>query len=313
MKNESIKISKIPSSLITPREVYFSRRQALQTLGAFIGGSLLAACTPSTTVSTKEITGRKDEVGDPATPQDEISGFTNYYEFTTSKTGVARLSEGFTTDPWRVEIGGLVQKPKTYNLDDLLRLFDQEERIYRMRCVEGWSMVVPWNGFPLSVLLSQVVPTMDAKYVSFETVFRPDQMSGLADISYPWPYTEGLRLDEAMHPLTLMATGIYGDPLLPSNGAPVRLVVPWKYGYKSIKSIVKITLTETQPATFWNTIASDEYGFYSNVNPERSHPRWSQASEQRHGETGLRKTQRFNGYEKEVASLYQGMDLIKNY
>jgi sulfoxide reductase catalytic subunit YedY len=212
-----------------------------------------------------------------------------------------------------VEVSGLVKNPKTFGIEDLLKNFQQEERIYRLRCVEAWSMVIPWTGFSLASLLKMVEPTSDAKYVRFETVFRPEEMPGLKNRSYPWPYQEGLRLDEAMNELAFLATGMYGEPNVPQNGAPIRLVVPWKYGFKSIKSIVKIELVAEMPATLWNQIAPNEYGFYSNVNPDVDHPRWSQASERRIGELSRRPTLPFNGYGDHVASLYTGMDLAVNY
>lgn len=312
----TIKSTKIPSSEITSRDVYLSRRQVLSTAGLVSAGLLLNACFPQKTDSESIIipsTNQKDELGDPVTSYDTITNYNNFYEFTTDKEGVARLSENFKTDPWQVEVGGLVNKPKTFGLEDLVRNFDQEERIYRLRCVEGWSMVIPWLGFSLADLLKQVEPTSDAKYVYFETIDRPAEMPGQKNSLYPWPYTEGLRLDEAMNNLTTLATGIYGEDLLPANGAPLRLVVPWKYGFKSIKSIIKIKLTAEQPATFWNMIAPDEYGFYSNVNPNRPHPRWSQDSERRIGELARRGTLNFNGYTDQVASLYKNMDLQKEF
>ncbi len=208
-----------------------------------------------------------------------------------------------------MEVGGLVRTPKTFGVEDLLSMFPQEERIYRLRCVEAWSMVIPWNGFSLASLLKMVEPTSNAKYVRFETVYRPEEMKGQGSPFYPWPYQEGLRLDEAMNDLTLLATGVYGETMLPQNGAPIRLVVPWKYGFKSIKSIVKIELVAEMPNTLWNTVATDEYGFYANVNPAVDHPRWSQASERRIGELSRRATLPFNGYGEQVASLYDGMDL----
>jgi sulfoxide reductase catalytic subunit YedY len=225
---------------------------------------------------------------------------------------VASLAKDFQTSPWAVAVGGLVHKPKTFDTDDLLKL-DQEERIYRMRCVEGWSMVIPWTGFPLAKLLEEVEPMSGAKYVRFETLYDPDQMPGQHSGGYEWPYIEGLRLDEAMHDLTILSTGLYGKSLLPQNGAPVRLVVPWKYGFKSIKSIVKIDLVEEMPTSLWMAAAPHEYGFYANVNPEVDHPRWSQATERRIGETGRTETLMFNGYADEVADLYEGMDLHKWY
>jgi sulfoxide reductase catalytic subunit YedY len=223
------------------------------------------------------------------------------------------LSQRLTTDPWTVEVSGLVRHPQSFGLEDLLKKFPQQERIYRLRCVEAWSMVIPWEGFPLSLLLDEVQPLSDAKFVRFETLTRPSEMPGQDLKWYPWPYTEGLRLDEAMHDLTILATGMYGEALPKPDGAPVRLVVPWKYGFKSIKSIIKIELVADQPGTFWNKLAPDEYGFYSNVNPDRPHPRWSQATERRIGELSRRPTLMFNGYADQVASLYQGMDLMQEY
>jgi sulfoxide reductase catalytic subunit YedY len=259
-----------------------------------------------------DLPAKMDELGDPANSFEDITHYNNYYEFSTQKEAVNSISQDFTTEPWTVEVSGLVNNPKTYGIEDLLK-FPQEERIYRLRCVEAWSMVIPWTGFPLASLLKEAEPTSEANFVRFETVYRPEEMPGQKSPFYPWPYQEGLRLDEAMHDLTILATGLYGMPMPNPNGAPIRLVVPWKYGFKSIKSIVKIELTAEQPATLWNSIGSNEYGFYSNVNPERSHPRWSQASERRIGELGRRPTLMFNGYAAEVASLYEGMDLIVNY
>jgi len=226
---------------------------------------------------------------------------------------VARQAANFKTSPWTVEVGGLVHKPKTFGFEDLLASYDQEERIYRLRCVEGWSMVIPWQGFPLAKLLKEVEPTAQAKYVRFETLHDPEQMPGQKSAWYTWPYVEGLRLDEAMHDLAILSTGLYGQTLLPQNGAPLRLVVPWKYGFKSIKAIVKIDLVEEMPTSLWMAAAPNEYGFYSNVNPDVSHPRWSQATERRIGELGRRKTLPFNGYAEEVAQLYSDMDLRKFY
>ena len=257
--------------------------------------------------------GKKDELGDPANSFEDITNYNNFYEFSVDKEMVNPLSKDFVTKPWTVEVYGLVKNKKTYGIEDLLKKFPQEERIYRLRCVEAWSMVIPWNGFPLASLLKEVEPTSDAKYVRFETVYRPKEMPGQNSPFYPWPYQEGLRLDEDMHDLTILATGLYGQPMSNPNGAPIRLVVPWKYGFKSIKSIVKIELVAEQPATLWSSVGPDEYGFYSNVNPNRPHPRWSQASERRIGELGRRETLMFNGYAEQVASLYQGMDLIQNY
>jgi sulfoxide reductase catalytic subunit YedY len=244
---------------------------------------------------------------------EEITNYNNYYEFTTVKQGVAQLAQGFKTSPWQVEIYGLVNRPLTLSIDDILGKFTLEERIYRLRCVEAWSMVIPWQGFPLSELLKEVEPTDAARYVRFETVMRPEEMPGQQYKVYPWPYQEGLRLDEAMHNLAILATGLYGKPMPAQNGAPIRLVVPWKYGFKSIKGIVKIELVAEEPSTLWSDIAPDEYGFYANVNPEVDHPRWSQGTERRIGELRRRKTLMFNGYADEVASLYEGMDLRHYY
>jgi sulfoxide reductase catalytic subunit YedY len=241
------------------------------------------------------------------TSLEAVTNYNNYYEFTTSKEKVARLAEGFRTSPWTVEVGGLVQKPKTFDLDDLFK-FTQEERIYRLRCVEAWSMVIPWVGFPLARLLEEVEPMSQAKYVRFETLYDPEQMPGLKSPFYNWPYVEGLSVAEAMHDLTILATGLYGKSLLPQNGAPVRLVVPWKYGFKSIKSIVKIDLVEEQPVSLWMAASPREYGFWANVNPDVDHPRWSQATERRIGETSRIETFFFNGYAEEIADLYNPLD-----
>jgi sulfoxide reductase catalytic subunit YedY len=316
----------IPSSEITPRETYFSRRDFIKTAGAFAASALLAACVgkdastspgnpsqdsvPTNPGSIDAAAG--DELGNPLNTYEEITNYNNYYEFSTSKQAVNPLSKDFIPSPWTIEVAGLVHNPKTYALEDLLK-FDQKERIYRMRCVETWSMVIPWTGFELGDLVRLAEPMTSARYVSFTTLLAPERMPGVGSSFYPWPYTEGLRLDEALHQLTLLATGLYGEALPNPNGAPLRLVVPWKYGFKSSKAIVRIELTEEQPQTFWNTIAPQEYGFYSNVNPGVDHPRWSQASERRIGETNRRPTLMFNGYADEVASLYSGMDLRVKY
>jgi sulfoxide reductase catalytic subunit YedY len=314
------------SSEITPKALYLSRRDFLKTAGLLSGSALLAACapniveptagigeSPTTSAPAPDSAGMVDELGNAANSFKDITNYNNYYEFSTDKQAVAKLSQDFRTEPWTLEVGGLVNNPKTYGIDELLKLFPQEERIYRLRCVEAWSMVIPWNGFPLASLLQEVEPTSEAKYVRFETLLDPAQMPGVSSPFYPWPYQEGLRLDEAMNELTLLATGLYGEPMPNANGAPIRLVVPWKYGFKSIKSIVKVELVDYQPETLWNTVAPGEYGFYSNVNPEVSHPRWSQGSERRIGELGRRPTLMFNGYAEQVASLYEGMDLAKYY
>jgi len=257
--------------------------------------------------------GLTDELGDPANSYEDITNYNNYYEFTTDKQGVASLAPKFNPNPWTVEVYGLVNNPTTFGMEDLLSKFTQEERIYRLRCVEAWSMVIPWTGFTLASLLKEVEPTSDAKYVRFESVYRPKEMPGQKSPFYPWPYQEGLRLDEAMNDLTLLATGLYGMPMPNQSGAPIRLVVPWKYGFKSIKAITKIELVAEQPTTLWSMVGPNEYGFYSNVNPNHPHPRWSQATERRVGELGRRKTLMFNGYGEEVAYLYDGMDLDKYY
>jgi sulfoxide reductase catalytic subunit YedY len=307
-----------PSSEITPEAVYLNRRAFLSAAGIFGASALLAACgvqepPTATPAAGLSVGSRPDELGDPLTPLEAVTNYNNYYEFTTDKEGVAGLAKDFRVRPWTVEVGGLVHKPATFAIDDLLTAFSQDERIYRLRCVEAWSMVIPWNGFELGRLLDQVEPMSSAAYVGFTTLLDPEQMPGQRSRLYPWPYTEGLRLDEAMHTLTLLSTGLYGQPLLPQNGAPLRLVVPWKYGFKSIKSIVRIDLLEQPPATTWSTIAPREYGFYANVNPQVDHPRWSQGSERRIGEGGRRETLMFNGYADQVAGLYSGMDLQANY
>jgi sulfoxide reductase catalytic subunit YedY len=308
----------VKSYEITPYSLYLSRREFLKAAGLVSGSALLAACAPrggpsASAAGVPELPAREDELGDPANSYEDITNYNNFYEFSTDKGAVNPLSENFTTNPWTVEVYGLVNKPKTYGIEDLLKRFPQEERIYRLRCVEAWSMVIPWTGFPLASLLKEVEPTSDAKYVRFETVYRPEEMPGLKSPWYPWPYQEGLRLDEAMNDLTILATGLYGMPMPNPNGAPIRLVVPWKYGFKSIKSVVKIELVAEQPATLWNSVNAHEYGFYSNVNPERPHPRWSQATERRIGELGRRPTLMFNGYAEQVAHLYKDMDLMKYY
>ena len=307
----------IKSSEITPYTHYLSRRDFLKAAGLVAGSAFLAACTPlgggTSVPGTNDIPSITDEFGDPATPYEDITNYNNFYEFSQNKQAVAALSETFNPSPWTVEVNGLVNKPKIYGIEDLLGKFTQEERIYRLRCVEGWSMVIPWTGFTLASLLKEVEPTSDAKYVRFETVYRPEEMKGQAGRFYPWPYQEGLRLDEAMHELTILATGLYGLPMPNQNGAPIRLVVPWKYGIKSIKSIVKIELVESQPETFWKVVNPREYGFYSNVNPDHPHPRWFQNTERRIGELSRRPTLMFNGYAEQVAYLYEGMDLDLNY
>ncbi len=313
----------VKSSEITPKDVYLSRRDFLKQMGIVTAGAaLLAACNTdlpaeeSAAAPVDPETAAAQQASIPAaemTDYEAATNYNNYYEFTTDKEGVTKLAKDFKSDPWTVEVSGMVNNPKTYGIEDLLSGFDQEERIYRLRCVEAWSMVIPWNGFSLASLLKEVEPTSAAKYVRFETLLDESQMPGTRNKLYPWPYQEGLRLDEAMNDLTLLATGLYGESLPAQNGAPIRLVVPWKYGFKSIKSIIKIELTDEEPATMWSTIAPNEYGFYANVNPNVDHPRWSQASERRIGELKRRETYLFNGYAEEVAYLYEGMDLTKFY
>lgn len=308
------KVPPIPSSEITPEHVYLSRRKFMRDALVLAAGSALAACAPTPSATPNGSSGQEPTLL-PDTPNDfeQITNYNNFYEFTTDKDRVAILSTAFVTSPWQVSVEGMVNKPGIYDIDSIRQQFSQEERVYRMRCVEGWSMVIPWNGFALNQLLKVVEPTSDAKYVRFTTLYDPQQMPGQKSSYFAWPYVEGLRLDEAMHDLTLMATGLYGKDLLPQNGAPLRLVVPWKYGFKSIKSIVKIELTDEMPVSLWMDAAPNEYGFYANVNPDVSHPRWSQASERRIGESGRRPTLFMNGYADEVAGLYTGMDLAKNY
>jgi sulfoxide reductase catalytic subunit YedY len=252
-------------------------------------------------------------VAEPTTSLENITHYNNFYEFSTDKEGVAPAAAGFDTKGWQVSVEGLVSKPRVFELGDLLKISAPEERIYRMRCVEAWSMVIPWVGFPLSKLLNLVGPLSDAKYVAFETLLDPKRMPGQRSDVLDWPYVEGLRMDEAMHPLTILASGLYGRALPPQDGAPIRLVVPWKYGFKGIKSIIKIKLVAAQPRTTWSESAPSEYGFYANVNPQVDHPRWSQATEQRIGESGRRATLMFNGYAEQVGHLYAGLDLRANF
>ncbi len=319
----------IKSSEITDKKVYLNRR-------TFLRGAALAGTTAATALLYRKLNPASQEkpageklvnirnlptddslrqgfvTKEELTPIEDITNYNNFYEFSTDKQGVARASRGFVTRPWSVQVDGLVNKPGTFDFEELLR-FPIEERVYRLRCVEGWSMVIPWLGFQLSKLLDKVEPMSQAKYVAFQTLLdpkrMPNQLTGVLD----WPYVEGLRLDEAMHPLTILATGLYGETLPPQDGAPIRLVVPWKYGFKSIKSIVKISLVDSEPPTTWNIQAPNEYGFYSNVNPAVSHPRWSQAMEDRIGEFRPRATLPFNGYADQVAHLYEGMDLSRYF
>jgi sulfoxide reductase catalytic subunit YedY len=325
------KQNEIRSSEITDEKTYLSRRNFIRA--AALAGSTLATMgiyrffnpEPPNEIVTAEIR-------DVAKPEnfrteeklnsfEQITNYNNFYEFSTDKRGVARNAQDFVTRPWTIEVGGLVQKPKIFGIEELLK-FEQEERIYRLRCVEGWSMVIPWIGFPLKKILDAVEPLGTAKYVAFQTFYAgsnpkidlPEGKNGMQSSLFAgidFPYVEGLRLDEALHPLTILATGLYGKQMPNQNGAPIRLIVPWKYGFKSIKSVVRIELTADEPPTTWNIAAPREYGFYSNVNPKVAHPRWSQSSEQRIGEYTRRETLPFNGYADEVAKLYEGMDLKK--
>ena len=296
---------------VTPKDVWLNRRKLMAGAGAVAFGSIAGPAAAS-------LNARKTAYGEglELNTWDEITSYNNFYEFGTGKEDPARYAGELTTEPWTIEIGGLVDRPGSYGLEDILKDVTLEERIYRLRCVERWAMVVPWVGFELADLLDRVGVQPSAKYVAFETALRPDEMRGVRFPVIEWPYKEGLRLDEAMHPLTILATGLYDEPMPNQNGAPIRVVVPWKYGYKSIKSIVKITLVAEQPPTAWNEYSAREYGFYSNVNPERDHPRWSQKYERRVGGGLFAKqtpTAKFNGYGEEVAHLYAGMDLIVNH
>jgi sulfoxide reductase catalytic subunit YedY len=323
--NQSVPVR---SSEITPEHIYLNRRKFMQAAGMAATAALLAACAPqtrqnapasanqATPAGTKQagdsgevaVTGQKDELGDPLNTYEQITNYNNYYEFSFDKQEVAVLAKDFPISPWEVKVGGLVNKPQTFSMEDILKQFPSEERIYRHRCVEAWSMVIPWMGFPLANLLKAVEPQGSAKFVAFKTILDEKEMPNLAP-GYPWPYTEGLRIDEAMNDLALLVTGLYGKPLPMQNGAPLRLAVPWKYGFKSVKSIVTIDLVEQMPDTLWPAIAPNEYGFYANVNPEVSHPRWSQATERRIGELGRRETLLFNGYADQVSSLYTNEEL----
>lgn len=323
---------------VTPEKLYLRRREFIKN-GVFftgtavaVGGGLLGLTNG--TRSTPRVdqtagsgnlapdageslaassTNSKYRVNEPATSWDSITTYNNFYEFGTSKSDPAENAKSLKPRPWQVSIEGEVKRPQTVNVETLLNWFPVEERIYRMRCVEAWSMVIPWLGFPLADLVKRFEPTSKAKFVEFTTLLDPAQMPGQRRPVLDWPYVEGLRMDEATHPLSLIAVGLYGKALPNQNGAPLRLVVPWKYGFKGIKSIVKIRFSETQPSTTWNRAASNEYGFYANVNPAVDHPRWSQATERRIGEFQRRKTLPFNGYADEVASLYAGLDLRKNF
>jgi sulfoxide reductase catalytic subunit YedY len=316
----------IKSSEITEKEVYFSRRRLLRgavLVATSVGTAWLYRqfASPGEAAKSGEriagvVPAAKSPIPvlqDARTSLQDITHYNNFYEFSTDKRAVAPRAKNFITRPWSVEVGGLAHRPQTFDVDDLRRLIPPEERVYRHRCVEGWSMVIPWIGFPLSRILDRVQPMGSARYVAFETLADARQMPNIRSTILEWPYVEGLRLDEAMHPLTLLAVGLYGETLAPQNGAPLRLVVPWKYGFKGIKSIIRISLVEELPRTTWNRVSPEEYGFYSNVNPNVDHPRWSQRTEQRIGESDRRETLMFNGYADQVASLYAGMDLKVNF
>lgn len=302
----------IRSSEITSKRDYLNRRTFLAAGSAALG----ALALPSGADATMKINGvvkSSYNVNEKVTSKDDATHYNNYYEFGTGKEEPAKYANTLITSPWSVQVGGLVNKPKTFSLDEIMKLAPVEERIYRMRCVEAWSMVIPWDGIPLAALLKAVQPNAKAKFVAFQSLYNEKQMPKAKYAGIELPYVEGLRLDEAMNPLALLAVGMYGETLPNQDGAPIRLVVPWKYGFKGIKSIVKITLVDKMPPTTWNIANSREYGFYSNVNPQVDHPRWSQASERRIGELFRVKTLMFNGYGDQVASLYTGMDLRKNY
>jgi sulfoxide reductase catalytic subunit YedY len=304
----------VPASEITPPEIYRERRRFMQGMGALAAGAALGI-VPDAQAGARlaDVRNSAYTLNEEKTPYKAVTTYNNFYEFGTSKSDPAENSGSLKTRPWAVTVEGEVGKPGVYDIDTLLKLAPLEERVYRMRCVEGWSMVIPWVGFPLSELIRRVAPTGNAKYVEFVTLYDPAQMPGQRSRVLDWPYVEGLRMDEAMHPLTILAVGLYGEVLPNQNGAPVRLVVPWKYGFKSAKSIVRIRFVEKQPLTAWMRAAPQEYGFYSNVNPHVDHPRWSQAKERRIGEFFKRDTLMFNGYGAQVAQLYRGMDLQRYF
>jgi sulfoxide reductase catalytic subunit YedY len=317
-----VSIDSPKSSEITPKSLYLDRRRFLAAAAAFGAVALSSekiaelfspSIHASAAIALHASKSAISTTGEKLTPFQDITHYNNFYELSTDKEAPAKLAGSFHPQPWAVKIDGLVNKPQTLDYDFLLKLAPLEERVYRHRCVEGWSMVIPWTGFPLKVLLDRVQPTAKAKYVAFTSVSRPSELPGQQRDVLNWPYKEGLRLDEAMNPLTLFTVGLYGETLPNQNGAPVRVVVPWKYGFKSAKSIVRITLTDRMPVTSWNEANAHEYGFYSNVNPQVDHPRWSQAKERRIGEIFKRNTLMFNGYGDFVAGLYKGMDLRKDF
>ena len=307
---------RIRSSEITPESVYRSRRGFVRDLGLAMGAGLLAGASP---LRARVPAGGLPTEDEPLTPESIVTGYNNFYEFGTDKEDPARHAHNMTIDPWTVEVAGEAKKTGRFALEDLVRGLTEEDRVYRFRCVEAWSMIVPWRGIPMRQVLEQFEPNGNAKYVEFTTLHRPDEMRGQRSLfsGIDWPYVEGLRMDEALHPLTLMVTGVYGRELPNQNGAPWRLMVPWKYGFKSVKSIVRIRFTRRQPKNTWNLTAPDEYGFYANVNPEVDHPRWSQATERRLPSSLFKPNRRptlpFNGYAEQVAGLYAGMNLARHF
>ncbi|WP_369432157.1 protein-methionine-sulfoxide reductase catalytic subunit MsrP [Aquisphaera insulae] len=322
---------RIPSDEITPPGLYFNRRAILKVAAAAAslattatvyrrlnragGGAIESRELPGVSIAatSPDAAANGFRTSEAMSTLEQIGNYNNFYEFTTDKEAVAGAAVGFVSRPWTVAVEGMVRKPTVFDLDEVLRIGSLEERVYRMRCVEGWSMVIPWLGLPLARLLERVEPLGGAKYVAFQTLLDPARLPNQRGSVLDWPYVEGLRIDEAMHPLTLLAAGLYGRELPPQNGAPLRLVVPWKYGFKGIKSIVKIRVSAEQPVATWSALAPSEYGFFANVNPEVPHPRWSQATEQRIGEGGRRRTLLFNGYADQVGHLYAGMDLRANF
>jgi len=308
------KRSDILSSEITPEAIYLKRREFMKTSG-LLGTALLLNpwMTAGASIKIGDYKRNVITLDEELTPEKDATSYNNFYEFGTGKDDPANYAREFNTDDWKITVGGECEKPGIYSLEDLVRPFDVEERIYRLRCVEAWSMVIPWLGVPLASIIKSLLPTSKAKYVAFKTLLDPRQMPGQNRSVLQWPYREGLRIDEATNPLALLAIGMYGKTMPNQNGAPVRLVMPWKYGFKSIKSIVSIDFVEQQPQTSWNMASSREYGFYSNVNPTVNHPRWSQQKERRIGDIFKRETLMFNGYEKEVAHMYKGMDLSVDY
>ncbi|HXN00038.1 MAG TPA: protein-methionine-sulfoxide reductase catalytic subunit MsrP [Candidatus Dormibacteraeota bacterium] len=310
----------IPYSQITPKSVYLNRRKFLQAMGiagaaGMAGSQFVGLIVPDSAYATSKLSTVKGPFGttEKITPVNDVTHYNNFYEFGTDKSDPAKNAQNFRTSAWNVSVEGEVKKPRKFSMDEILKLAPLEERIYRHRCVEAWSIVVPWIGYPLNTIAKLVEPTSKAQFVAFESYFDPQQMPQAKYTGLQYPYVEGLRLDEAMHPLTLISVGMYGETLPNQDGAPVRITVPWKYGFKSIKSIVKIRFQEKQPPTTWNIINSHEYGFYSNVNPTVDHPRWTQAKERRLGEILRRNTLMFNGYGEQVAAMYNGMDLKKYY